>query len=146
MAYSATVLQTFLHGATIKGCVTEAWWGTTGFFFSSVHAVRCAALSCFHDLPPLFAQRKQFPVKQFISEFLLSSFSKMFTHCSLHFVPESCPCVKNALPQLYVCVCVASAHLRLSGAPCAGAQVQPLPSPVAVISELRGIISSPQLS
>lgn len=144
MAYSATVLQTFLHGAAIKGCVTEAWWGTTGFF--SVHAVRCAALSCFRDLPPLFAQRKQFPVKQFISVFPLSSFSKMFTHCSLHFVPKSCSCVKNALPQLYVRVCVASVHRRLSGAPCAGAQVQPLPSPVAVISELRGIISSPQLS
>lgn len=46
---------------------------------------------------------------------------------------------------VYACVYAASVHFWLSGTVCVGAQVQLLLSPVAVISELRGIISSLQL-
>lgn len=49
-------------------------------------------------------------------------------------------------PALWACVHAASAACWLSAAVCVGAQVQLLLSPVAVISELRGIISSLQLS
>ena len=45
-----------------------------------------------------------------------------------------------------VCVCAASGHSWSSGAKCASAQVQLLLSSVAVISELRGINCSLQLS
>lgn len=49
-------------------------------------------------------------------------------------------------PSLYVWVYIASVHCWLSGAVSVGVQVQPVLSPVAVISEQRGIISSLQLS
>lgn len=58
----------------------------------------------------------------------------------------ACACLCAESPSPYVCVYVASVHCWLSSAVCVGAQVQLLLSPVAVISELRGIISSLQLS
>lgn len=61
--------------------------------------------------------------------------------------PQMCLCAEKEKFCVHVCMCVyvASVHCWLSGAVCVGAQVQLLLSPVAVISELRGIISSLEL-
>lgn len=65
---------------------------------------------------------------------------------SVHAAMCVCVYICAESPTVHDCVYVASAHCWLSGAVCVGTQVQLLLSPVAVISELRGIISSLQLS